>query len=69
MAADAREKIIKATQDKIQTQNKDAEKSDDLRLLRIRRKDTQKGRSATKTQERCNLGYGKAKNPNFFFGL
>jgi hypothetical protein len=34
------------------------------------RKEMQKQtRSATKTQERCNLGYGKTKNPNFFFGF
>jgi hypothetical protein len=42
---------IKETQDKIQTQNKDAEKIEDPRLLGIGRKDTQKGRSTTKTQD------------------
>jgi hypothetical protein len=26
-------------------------------------------RSATKTQERCNLVYGKTNNPNFFCRL
>jgi hypothetical protein len=34
------------------------------------RKETQKEtRSVTKTQERCNLGYGKTKNPNFFLAF
>jgi hypothetical protein len=43
--------MIDETPNEIQTRNKDAEKIDDPRLLRIGRKDTQKGRSATKTQD------------------
>jgi hypothetical protein len=43
--------MIDETPNEIQTQNKDAEKIEDPRLLRIGRKDTQKGRSATKTQD------------------
>jgi hypothetical protein len=41
--------MIKETPNEIQTRNKDAEKIEDPRLLQIGRKDTQKGRSATKT--------------------
>jgi hypothetical protein len=41
---------INNTRKEIQTRNKDAEKIEDPRLRRIGRKDTQKGRSATKNQ-------------------
>jgi hypothetical protein len=42
--------MINETQDNIQTQNKDAEKIDEPKLLQIGRKHTQNRRSATKTQ-------------------
>jgi hypothetical protein len=41
--------MINTTRNKIQTQNKDAEKIEDPGLLRIGRKDMQKGQLATKT--------------------
>jgi hypothetical protein len=57
--------MIKATQDKIQTQNKDVEKIGESRLLQIGRKDTRKDDQQLKLVPRCNLGYGETKNPNF----
>jgi hypothetical protein len=56
-AADRREEeTIKERPNKIQTLNYYAEKIKEPRLRQTGKKDT---RSATKTQERCNLGYGK----------
>jgi hypothetical protein len=45
-----KKKEIQETQDKIQIQNKDAEKIKDPRLLQIGRKDMRNRGSATKTQ-------------------
>jgi hypothetical protein len=61
--------MIKATQDKIETQNKYAEKISESRLLQIGRKDTRKDDQQLKPVPRCNLGYGETKNPNFLCGF
>jgi hypothetical protein len=58
--------MIKATQDKIQTQNKDVKKIGESGLLQIGRKDTRKDDQLLKPVPRCNLGYGETKNPKFF---
>jgi hypothetical protein len=49
---------IDETPNEIQTRNKYAEKIARPRLLRMEERKREK-RSATKTQERCNLGYGR----------
>jgi hypothetical protein len=55
------------TPNEIQTRNKDAEKIEDPRLLRIGRKETQKGRPATKTSTLMQSRlWQKTTNPNFF---
>jgi hypothetical protein len=61
--------MLKDTGNEIQTQNEETEKNEDPRLLQIGRKDTRKDDQRLKQVTRCNLGYGKTKNPNFFFGF
>jgi hypothetical protein len=68
-AAGSGRKEIKQGSNEDKICNEDTEKNEGPRLLQIGWKDTWKDDQQLKPVPRCNLGYGKTKNPNFLCGF